>query len=160
MSRSRGSLQKEIQQTKPFRSRAQEAALALFRTADVVRRGISQAIEPAGITLQQYNVLRILRGAEPDGLNTLAIAERMIERTPGITRMLDRLEKKGWVQRHRGTEDRRCVAVRISGAGLDLLGRLDGVVDAADESLIRALSDKELRTLIDLLDQVRAAHTE
>ena len=155
---SRGSLQKEIQQTKPFRSRAQEAALALFRTTDVVRRNISEAIEPAGVTMQQYNVLRILRGAEPDGLNTLTIAERMVERTPGITRMLDRLEKKSWIRRQRGTEDRRCVAVRISAAGLDVLASLDSVVDSADELLIRALTGKELSTLIDMLDRVRAAH--
>ena len=157
MPSSRGSLQAEIQQTKPFRSRAQEAALAMFRTTDVMRRKFSDTLEPSGVTIQQYNVLRILRGAEPEGLNTLAIAERMIERAPGITRMLDRLERKGWIQRQRGTADRRCVAVRISRPGLDLLASLDSVADTADEHLVRALTASELGTLIDLLDRVRAS---
>ncbi len=80
-------LQREIKQRKPFQSRAQEAAIGLLRTADTVRREIASVVEPHGITLQQYNVLRILRGAGALGLPTLEIAARMVEQAPGITRL-------------------------------------------------------------------------
>ena len=86
-------LKREIRQNRPFRSRSQEASLGLFRTADLLRRRFHAVLEPKGITQQQYNVLRILRGAGDGGLPTLTIAERMVERTPGITRLLDRLER-------------------------------------------------------------------
>ena len=152
------SIQEEIKQSKPFRTRSQEAYLALLRTADDSRRYISKVLEPAGVTLQQYNVLRILRGAEPDGLNTLAIAGRMVERAPGITRMLDRLEKKGWIRRSRGTADRRCVTVRISPSGLALLAGLDDTISAADDHMVNVLTDKELTTMIQQLDRIRAAY--
>src|SRR5215208_2200660 len=102
-------LQQEIRQSRPFRSRQQEAVLALLRTSDVVRRFLARIVEPHGITLQQYNVLRILRGAGEEGIPTLAIGERMIEQAPGITRLLDRLESKGLVRRSRCPEDRRQV---------------------------------------------------
>ena len=158
MSSSQGSLQQEIQQTKPFESRSKEAALALLRTVDIMKRSWTEVLEPHGITLQQYNVLRILRGAEPDGLNTLAIAGRMVERAPGITRMLDRLEKKGWIRRSRGTADRRCVTVRISPSGLALLAGLDDTISAADDHMVNVLTDKELTTMIQQLDRIRAAY--
>lgn len=158
MSSVHGSLQDEIQQNKPFGSKAKEAALALLRTIDVMKRSWAEVLEPHGVTLQQYNVLRILRGAEPDGLRTLSIAERMIERAPGITRMLDRLERKGWIQRTRGTADRRCVSVRISTTGLDLLAGLDAEIEPADEYLAEILTDRELAALIDQLDRIRAAY--
>jgi len=80
---------------RPRRSPRRVAVISLFTTADVVRRSLSTVVERRGITLQQYNVLRILRGGEEDGLPTLTIAERMIEQTPGITRLLDRIEKHG-----------------------------------------------------------------
>ena len=99
MPRATSRIQAEIKQKKPFRSRQQEAGLALLRTADVVRRRIARVIEPHGVTLQQYNVLRILGGAGKEGMPTLEIAGRMIERTPGITRLLDRLEAKRLVRR-------------------------------------------------------------
>src|SRR6266545_2488093 len=92
-----------------FRTREQEAAVGLLRTTDAIRRHFSAIVEPHGITLQQYNVLRILRGAGKKGLPTLEIAQRMIEQTPGITRLIDRLETKNLVERERGATDRRCV---------------------------------------------------
>ena len=85
-------LQRELRQRRPFQSPAHEAVLGLMRTADLVRRQAAALIEPHGITLQQFNVLRILRGAGGEGLPTLEVAERMIEQTPGVTRLLDRLE--------------------------------------------------------------------
>lgn len=95
------SLQAEIQQTTPFRSLSEEAILSILRTADLVRTAITDLLAPAGITMQQYNVLRILRGAGEAGLPTLAIGDRMIESAPGVTRLLDRMEAKSWVSRTR-----------------------------------------------------------
>jgi DNA-binding MarR family transcriptional regulator len=146
----------EIKQSKPFRSRSQEAYLALLRTADDSRRYISRVLEPAGVTLQQYNVLRILRGAGADGLPTLAIAERMIERTPGVTRLIDRMEQKGWVSRSRCTEDRRRVWCKITPAGLALLASLEEPVRSVDDSFRDVLDEHELATLIGYLDRLRA----
>lgn len=148
-------LQREIKQSRPFRSLSQEAAIGLLRTADVFRRRAAQVLEAEDVTLQQYNVLRILRGAGPEGLPTLEIAERMIEQAPGITRLLDRLEKKRLVARERCPTDRRQVTCRISRTGLALLARLDPRVDALDDTMLGDLSPAEFRTLIQLLDRIR-----
>ena len=145
----------EIKQSKP-RSVTQEAYLALLRTADDAKRFASRTLEHEGVTLQQYNVMRILRGAGEDGLPTLTVAERMIERTPGVTRLIDRMEKKGWVTRERCTEDRRRVWCRITRAGLDLLARLDVPINAGDDSLTEVLDVRELGQLITYLDRLRA----
>lgn len=149
-------LREEIKQQRPFRSAGQEATLGLLRTADLVRRHFSQVLEPAGITQQQYNVLRILRGAGEEGLPTLSIIDRLLERTPGITRLIDRLEKKGWVERRRDSRDRRQVVCTINAAGLDLLAQLDPVMDRADDECMAVLTIREQRMLIELLDKVRS----
>ncbi|MEM1202302.1 MAG: MarR family transcriptional regulator [Acidobacteriota bacterium] len=149
-------LQREILQTRPFSSLGQEATLGLLRTVDILRRRFSETMAPWGITQQQYNVLRILRGAGEEGLPTLAIAERMLERTPGVTRLVDRLVAKGWVRRQRCAEDRRRVDCTITAAGLDLLKELDGPVEALDGVTMSMLDDTEKRQLIDLLDRIRA----
>lgn len=146
----------ELRQSRPFRSLGQEAFLALLRTTDVAKKRFSDLFATHGITFQQYNVLRILRGAGDEGLPTLEVGERMIERTPGVTRIVDRLEKKGWVSRDRGVEDRRRVWCRITGAGLELLERLDHPVDATDTAIFSALEDGDLETLIQLLDALRS----
>jgi DNA-binding MarR family transcriptional regulator len=146
----------EIRQSKPFRTRSQEAYISLIRTADDAKRRIASTLDASGVTLQQYNVLRILRGARPDGLPTLSIAERMVERTPGVTRLIDRMEGKGWVSRTRCTKDRRRVWCRITDAGLDLLAPLDGPVNEIDDSLFDALAEHELVELIGYLDRLRA----
>ena len=125
-------LQNEIKQSRPFRTAGQEAFLGLLKTVDLLRRKASAQTEPEGITLQQYNVLRILRGAGPGGLPTLEIATRMIEQAPGITRLLDRLETKRLVSRERCPEDRRQVTCRITEKGLALLSRMDEAVNATD----------------------------
>lgn len=147
--------QREIKQRQPFRSAAQEATVALLHTADAVRSRLSDVVEPHGVTLQQYNVLRILRGVHPDPLPTLEISDRLIERQPGITGLLDRLEGKGLVRRERGPEDRRLVHAWITAEGLELLARLDGPVDEADDSAVAALSGDEIRMLTGLLERVR-----
>jgi DNA-binding MarR family transcriptional regulator len=117
-------------------------------------------IEPSGITHQQYNVLRILRGSHPQPLPTLEIAERMIEQTPGITRLLDRLETKQLVARERGSDDRRCVYCRISERGLALVGALDEPVRAVGRAAFATLSRAAQRELIARLDEIRAALRE
>jgi len=150
-------IQQEIKQTRPFRSTAQEAGIALLRTTDQVRRRMSAVLEAEGITVQQYNVLRILRGAGPEGLPTLEIAERMIEQAPGITRLLDRLEGEGLVSRERCPTDRRQVTFRIAKPGLTLLAALDPIVDALDDSMLGNLTRTELKQLLHLLDRIRAA---
>ncbi len=150
------SMLEELRQKKPFSSRSQEAYLATFRTADDLRRQVAGVLDAYGITNQQYNVLRILRGAGEDGLPTLVIGERMVERTPGVTRLIDRMERKGWVTRRRCTSDRRRVWCTISSAGLDLLAELDAPVSAVDRTLLDVLDDSELDTLIGYLDRIRA----
>ena len=148
-------LQREIKQKRPFGTRAQEATLALLRTADVVRRRLAQTVDPHGVTLQQYNVLRILKGSAPDPLPTLEIAERMIEAQPGITRLLDRLDVKGLVRRERCAEDRRQVHCWITEEGLDLLADLDPLVDEADRAAVGTLSATQVEHLLRLLEVVR-----
>jgi DNA-binding MarR family transcriptional regulator len=131
--------------------------VSLLRTADVVRRAAARVVEPYGITLQQFNVLRILRGAGPDGLPTLEIAARMIEEAPGITRLLDRLEKKALVKRHRCPRDRRRVLCTITSGGLRLLSALDAPLAESEDGLMETLGPARSVRLVALLDAVRAA---
>jgi DNA-binding MarR family transcriptional regulator len=149
------SIRSEIKQQRPFPSAHQEALVALIRTADLLRRVVGGVVEPHRITAQQYNVLRILRGAGDAGLPTLEIAERMIEQTPGITRLVDRLESKDLVSRQRSSTDRRCVYCRITPAGLDLLARLDAPVEDASGLSLASLTKRELAQLVEMLDRAR-----
>ena len=146
-------------QPENFRSREQQATLGLLRTADAVKRSLAQVVEPHGITPQQYNVLRILRGAGPDGLPTLTIGERMVEQTPGVTRLVDRLEGKGLVARTPCPKDRRRVFCRITEKGLELLTELDEPVNRWDAQAVSALAPADLTSLIGLLDRVRSANS-
>ena len=152
-------VQREIRQRTPFVSRAQEGAVGLLLTADRVRRSLARIVEPHGITLQQYNVLRILRGAGDAGLPTLDIAERMIEEAPGITRLMDRIEKKRLVRRKRCPSDRRQVLCWITAEGRDLLSRLEGPMRLGDASAMGGLPSSDLDELIRLLDAVRSSLT-
>ncbi len=149
-------LQRELKQKRPFRSSAQEGLISIVRTSDQLRRVLERVIEVQGITGQQFNVLRILRGAAPDPLPVLEIGERMIEEAPGITRLLDRLEAKGLVTRARCLQDRRQVHCRITAEGLDVLKLLDGPVSAAEEAVMKPIGRAGQQQLIDLLDQLRA----
>jgi DNA-binding MarR family transcriptional regulator len=154
-SRRRSALERELKQSKPFPGPEQEGAVALLRTADLVRREVERALEPLGITPQQFNVLRILRGARPGTLPTLEIAERMIERAPGITRLLDRLEVRALVKRERCGEDRRRVLCSITPAGLELLRAADGPVHDAERHVVGRLRGPRLTQLLRLLGAVR-----
>ncbi len=150
-------LQRELKQNRPFRSPSEEALIGLMRTADLLRRSMSEVVGEESVTLQQYNVLRILRGAGDAGLPTLEIAHRMVEQTPGITRLLDRLEAKELVARERCPRDRRQVTCRISAAGMRLLASLDEPLLAVVEASLAVLSREEKKRLIEILDSIRAA---
>ncbi len=149
-------LRDEIKQTRPFNSTSHEALVSILRTAAVVQRHVSQVVEGSGVTIQQYNVLRILRGAGSAGLPTLGIRDRMIEEAAGITRLLDKLEGAGHVVRERSTPDRRQVLCHITPAGLRLLSGLDEPVDAANDLALGMLDDSEKHALVELLGAVRA----
>jgi MarR family transcriptional regulator, organic hydroperoxide resistance regulator len=142
-----------------FRTREQEAAVGLLRTTDAIRRHFSAIVAPHGITLQQYNVLRILRGAGRDGLPTLAIGERMVEQTPGVTRLIDRLVKKGFVTRRPCDEDRRRVYCHLTPLGLKVVNSLDEPIARGDATSVAPLTPGDLDRLIGLLDRIRA-HNE
>lgn len=157
MAKTDSAIQHELRQGRPFRTAGAEAAVGIMHTASVLQRQLSQVIEPHGITRQQYNVLRILRGAGEQGLPTLTIRDRMIEEAPGITRLIDRLEHARLVVRDRCSPDRRQVLCRITSAGLAVLEALEQRVDATIDSAVALLAQREQEELIDLLDRVRAA---
>ncbi|MEZ5289809.1 MAG: MarR family transcriptional regulator [Vicinamibacterales bacterium] len=152
-----GGVRQEIRQTRPFVSPAQEATVALLRTADVVRRHLTKVVQQEDITLQQYNVLRILRGAQGTPLSALEIQDRLIEEAPGVSRLIERLVAKGLVERARASSDRRLLECTISASGLQLLARLDAAVDRADTELVQPLGDKRVASLIGLLAAIRRA---
>jgi len=149
-------LQREIRQTRPFASAAEEATVGLLLTCDRLRRSLAEVVQPRGITLQQYNVLRILRGAGLEGLPTLEIGARMIEEAPGITRLLDRLERKALAERRRCPRDGRRVLCRITRSGLKLLEELGGPMTRASDAFFSPLAGLQTRRLIRLLDDVRS----
>jgi DNA-binding MarR family transcriptional regulator len=148
-------LQFEIKQTKAFSSAAEEALLNLQRTADHIQIAFTRLFREHGITSQQYNVLRILRGAgEP--LPILEIGDRMVTVVPAITGLIDRLEKQGLVRRTRSEEDRRVVSVTILGQGLKLLGDLDKPLSKLNKQLLDHMEEAELKNLIVLLEKMRS----
>ncbi|HXK03990.1 MAG TPA: MarR family transcriptional regulator [Verrucomicrobiae bacterium] len=136
-------------------SREEAAYLELLRTTDLLTRGAAQVLKSQDLSLTQYNVLRILRGA-PDGLSCGEIANRMITRDPDITRLLDRLEKRGLISRCREARDRRTVLVRITPAGLELAAGLDEPVQGAHRAQLGHLGEKRLRELSELLAACRS----
>jgi DNA-binding MarR family transcriptional regulator len=127
----------------------------ILRTASYLRRSYADIFEKWDITFQQYNVVRILRGAGASGLPTLEIAERMIDETPGITRLLDRLEAKKLIRRERPRNNRRLVICYATQKGLALLEKLDAPVRARVQASAERLSDKEVENLLASLARIR-----
>lgn len=152
-------LQAEIKKKQPFESLEQEAFLNLLRTTDQLNSEFTRLFNAQGLSGPQYNVLRILRGAGPEGLPCLEIAGQMITRMPDITRLVDRLESAGLVERSRTEADRRVVLVKITAAGEELLGRLDQPVRETHRKVLAHLSEDELRELSRLLVKARSAST-
>ena len=131
------------------------AFLDLLRTCDLLSRAPAQVLKAEDLSSTQYNVLRILRGT-PEGLTCGEISSRMITRDPDITRLLDRLEKRGLISRSREAKDRRVVMTRITAEGLTLLGRLDDPVQETQRRQLGHMGKDKLRALAELLSAVRA----
>jgi len=145
----------EIAQERPFSSVEEEAVLNLMRTSDTLHRAFHRRIRKWGITSTQYNVLRILRGAQPHGLTCAAIGDRMITAEPDITRLLGRLKTLKLIRQHRDREDRRVVWTQISEAGLELLKSMDTVVEQLPREMLGHISQSDLAELIRLLELAR-----
>jgi DNA-binding MarR family transcriptional regulator len=151
------SLRDEIKQGRPWRSREQEAFLNLVRTADALARAEVDLLKRAGLSPNQYNALRVLRGAGPDGVTCSEVGSRLIERDPDVTRMIDKLEERGLMQRRRDARDRRVQRNVITEAGLELLASLDEPLDAMPKKQLGHLSEDQLEMLITLLEEARSA---
>jgi DNA-binding MarR family transcriptional regulator len=130
--------------------------VALLQTADALSQEAEQLLKAAGLTGTQYNVLRILRGSEPEGLPCSGIGERMISHDPDMTRLLDRMEKRGLITRERQTDDRRVVKTRITPQALSLLKTLDQPVHELHKRQFRHIPAARLKILGQLLGEVRA----
>jgi DNA-binding MarR family transcriptional regulator len=148
-------IQAELKQSKPFATLEEEVCVEVQRTAQVVVRWIAEALKPSGLTLPQFNVLRILRGARPDALSSSAIAERMVAYDPDVTRLLDRLEAAGLVEKARDTRDRRVMNVRATEAGIATVEAASLAVRRRLQQVLGAVGPRKLETLANLLEQVR-----
>lgn len=148
-------LRDEIHQRRPFATPQEEALLNVVRTGAVLQDAIELLLKPYGISGTQYNVLRILKGAEPDGLCRNELRDRMLTRMPDVTRLLDRMEDAGLVTRARDAGDRRLVSTRITRQGRRLLDDLRDVVAEGNQRQMGHLTKEQLRTLSDLLTLVR-----
>jgi DNA-binding MarR family transcriptional regulator len=149
------SLKSEIAQASPFSSLEEEVILNVMRTSDCLERAFQHKTREWGLTTTQYNVLRILRGAQPCGLTCAAIGERMIAAEPDITRLLRRLKLLKLIRQHRDRNDRRVVMTQISAAGLDLLRAMDPVIQRIPLDLLKQMSRGELAEMIRLLESAR-----
>lgn len=149
------SIQKETKRSKPFASKGQEASVSILRTASTIRRELEAHVNEHGITLQQFNVLRILRGAG-ESLPTMEIADRMVEPEPGITRLLGRIEKKGQISRTRCPQDARRILVEITKSGLDTLDLVGDPANSVFEQDSSSLTNAEIQVLLSLLEKVRS----
>jgi DNA-binding MarR family transcriptional regulator len=154
MSKSR--LQDELKKKRPFELAEQEAILNILRTSDQFQNRFGRLLREYDLTQSQYNVLRILRG-EGKPMPCLEISDRMIQVVPAMTGLLDRLEKQGFVQRERCTEDRRVVYVELTDAARELLEQMDNPVMELHKQLIGHLTQAELKELSRLLEKARAS---
>jgi DNA-binding MarR family transcriptional regulator len=149
-------LREELRQGRPFRSVHEEAHLNVVRTAALFNDSIEQLMKQFGITAAQYNVLRILRGAQPEGLCRNDLRARLVTRMPDVTRLLDRMEEAGLVVREREEEDRRMVRTRLTRSGRRLVDDLDPVVAAEHQRLLGHLNRNQLKALIELSTLARS----
>jgi DNA-binding MarR family transcriptional regulator len=148
-------LREELRQQKPFKSIQQEAQLNVVRTGSMLVDAFEQMLKPYGITAAQFNVLRILRGAAPEGLCRNELRERLLTRMPDVTRLLDRMVDAGLVERAREGEDRRRVRTRMTPKARKLVDKLDKIVAEEHQRRFGHLGKDRLRELIDTLTEVR-----
>lgn len=153
-------LAEELGMSRPFQLPEQEAFLNLVRTCDQLQWHLAELFKSYGVTAQQYNVLRILRGAGGDGLPSLSIAHRMVTRVPDITRLVDRMERNAWVRRSRSETDRRVVRVILTEAGRRLADVLEEPTNACHRAHLGHLSAEELEQLNRLLEKARSPQDE
>lgn len=153
-------LKLEIVQERPFSSVEEEALLNLMRTSDCLHRAFHVKTRDWGVTSTQYNVLRILRGAQPRGLTCASIGSRMITAEPDITRLLARLKGLKLIRQQRDRHDRRVLWTQISEAGLELLRAMDPVIERVPRELLGHMNQAELTQLIRLLELARKSSEE
>ncbi|MEO8575867.1 MAG: MarR family transcriptional regulator [Gemmatimonadales bacterium] len=149
------SLQKEIKQRKPFGSLEQEVVLNVMRTAGALRQDTTEVLKPFDLSAPQYNVLRILRGAEDEGLPCSDVGDRLVSRDPDVTRLLDRLEKRGLINRGRSSTDRRVVTATITKKGIELANELDAPITEMHATQLGHMKKKEMKKLVGLLEKLR-----
>lgn len=142
---------------KPASTLEQEAFLSVLRAADALARGAEEVVKPFGLSGTQYNILRILRGAGPNGLCCHETAERMLTHDPDITRLLDRLERRSLVVRARAASDRRVITAQITPEGLRILAKLDKPIEECHQRQLGHLGARRLAQLIDLLNSARTS---
>jgi DNA-binding MarR family transcriptional regulator len=148
-------LRDDLQQTKPFTSLHEEAILNIVRTSATLMDANDELVRPHGISSTQYNVLRILRGAEPAGLCRNELRDRLLTRMPDVTRLLDRMEEAGLVVRSRDNDDRRLVSTKITAAGRRVVDQLDAPIGELHRRLVGHLTATQLSDLIALLTLAR-----
>lgn len=147
-----------MKKTSPSRAiAARDAYLELMRVHEALRKGSDALFKAQGLTQAQFNVLRILRGAPEEGLSTAEVGARLVNRLPDVTRLVDRMEAAGLVQRRRSTEDRRVVMVTLTAGGRALVDSLDDPVLELHLDQFAGLSGAKLRTLLSLLQELRGA---
>jgi DNA-binding MarR family transcriptional regulator len=149
----------DLIQQEHFPSPAEEALLGVLVTANWITSELAQTMAPFGVSPPQYNVLRIVRGRQPERPTCSDIKARLLDRTPDVTRLVSRLQDAGLVERHRSEEDRRAVEVALTPEGQDLLRRLDPLVEATIDRLMQHLSPEEQAALSGLLERTRTDQT-
>jgi DNA-binding MarR family transcriptional regulator len=140
----------------PTENTEEQVFVSLLRTAEALTRRGEALLKPAGLSATQYNVLRILRGAGEQGLACSEVGCRLISRDPDITRLLDRMEARGWIARTREERDRRVVKTRITAEGLRILGELDAPVRELHRRQLQHMTARQLRQLLSLLERARS----
>ena len=143
--------EKIIKQARPFASAKHELWLNLSRTTALLGHDLEQKLRTFGLSPTQYNVLRILRGAVPTGLCQYEIRDRLVAQVPDVPRILERMERAGWIARTRGEEDRRMVVASATEAGLNLLTELDKPMEQWMNGLFEGLTHSEITRLNELL---------
>jgi DNA-binding MarR family transcriptional regulator len=151
----KSSLATALKQNRPFVSLEQEVYLSMLRTASELSYAVDQFFRPFGIMSSQYNVLRILRGAGTNGLCRNEISQRMVTATPDMSRLLDRMEKAGWVTRERAADDRRQMSTHITKSGTELLARLEMPTRDFVTRLFAGAAVSDLKTVLKVNDQIR-----